>query len=169
MNVKPKTKTRLFVIAGIVVAIPVVAIFGLCLFVGLGMTSGHFADTKVLPGDKLPKLVSKTVTESAGLAPGERIVYFYSSAFTPKGDGNLLTNKRVISYVDDGIDQWCESIAIEDIASVHFEQSDNWIDDSTITVVSADGTELTLFASNEADGDAKFAKAIRAAAKLDGR
>lgn len=130
--------------------------------------TGHVADTKVLPGNKLPPRVAETVAASAGLAQGERILYFYSTAMTPEGDGNLVTDQRVISYVNDGTDAWCDWIAIEDITAVHFDKSESWLDDSTIVVVSSDGTELTLYASNEGGGDVRFVDAIRAAAKLDG-
>lgn len=166
-NDQPFT-SRLFIIIALVISLPVIGIVALFGFVGVGLLTGHVADTKVLPGNKLPPRVAKTVAESAGLAPDERILYFYSTAMTPEGDGNLVTDQRVISYVDDGTDSWCEWIAIEDITAVYFDKSESWLDDSTIVVTSSDGTELTLYASNEAGGDVRFADAIRTAAKRDG-
>lgn len=103
---------------GIAVAIPAVVVLAIFGFVGWGMATGRVADTKVVPGNKLPPRVSSAVAASAGLAPGERILFFYSAAMTPEGDGNLLTDQRVISYVDDGTDAWCGSIAVDDIASL---------------------------------------------------
>jgi hypothetical protein len=167
-NAKPAS-FRLYPIVAALIAILLIAV--VCLFgvVGWGLMTGHIADTKVLPGDKLQPRVVQSISTSAGLAPGEQIQYFYSAAMTPAGDGNLLTNQRVISYVDDGTDAWCSSIAIDDIVSVNFIKSDSWLEDSTIVVVSSDGSELTLYASNEDGGDERFVEAIRRAAKLDSR
>ena len=168
MNDAQPTSSRLLLIVAASIALAFIAIVTLFGFVGLGLMTGRVADTKVLPGNKLPSRVAQTVTASAGLAPGERILYFYSSAMTPKGDGNLLTDKRVISYVDDGTNPWCDFIAVGDIASVDFTRSESWLDDSTVVVTSSDGSQLTLYASGEGGGDVRFVDAIRRAAKLDG-
>ncbi|TVP97514.1 MAG: hypothetical protein EA381_14735 [Planctomycetaceae bacterium] len=163
---QPTPKT--FIIIGVVACLPLAALISVCGVVSWGIVTGRVADTKVLAGNKLPPRVASTVAASAGLAPGERILFFYSAAMTPEGDGNLLTDRRVISYVDDGTGGWCESIAIDDIVSVHFVKSESWLDDSTIIVTSSDGFELTLYASTEAGGDVRFVEAIRSAAKVDG-
>ena len=168
MNHAQPTSSRLVLIVAALIASVLIAIISLFGFVGWGLMTGRFADTKVLPGNKLPSRIAQTVSASAGLAPGERILYFYSSAMTPEGDGNLLTDQRVISYVNDGTDAWCDSIAVDDIVSVHFTKSDNWLDDSTIVITSSDGSELTLYASSEGGGDDRFVNAIRSAAKMDG-
>ena len=160
--------SRLLLVVAALIALVLIVIVSLLGFVGWGLMTGRVADTKVLPGNKLPSRISQTVSASAGLAPGERILYFYSSAMTPQGDGNLLTDRRVISYVDDGTDAWCHAIAVDDIVSVDFTKSESWLEDSTIIVMSSDGFELTLFASNEGGGDVGFVDAIRRAAKLDG-
>ena len=166
-NAQPASP-RLLLIVAAVIGLALFAIVSLFGVVGWGLMTGRVADTKVLPGNKLQPRIAQTVSASAGLAPGERILYFYSAAMTPEGDGNLLTDQRVISYVDDGTDAWCSSIAVDDIVSVDFIKSDSWLEDSTIVVNSSDGSELTLYASNEGGGDARFVDAIRRAAKLDG-
>ncbi|MDM4019503.1 hypothetical protein [Roseiconus lacunae] len=168
MSTAKPAPSRLLLIVAAVIALPLFAIVTLIGAVGWGLMTGRVADTKVLAGNKLQPRITQTVSASAGLAPGERILYFYSTAMTPEGDGNLLTDQRVISYVDDGTGAWCSSIAIDDIESVDFIKSDSWLEDSTIVVTSSDGSELTLYASNEGDGDAQFVDAIRRAAKLDG-
>lgn len=166
-NAQPAS-SRLFLAVATLIALLLIAVVSLFGAVGWGLMTGRIADTKVLPGNKLQPRIVKTISPSAGLAPGEQIQYFYSSAMTPTGDGNLLTNQRVISYVNDGTDAWCSSIAIDDIVSVNFIKSDGWLEDSTIVVTSSDGSELTLYASNEGGGDEQFVEAIRRAAKLDG-
>lgn len=167
MSNAQQNRSHLFLIVGLVIAISFVAIIALFAFVGWGVMTGQISDTKVLPGNKLPPRIAKTVAGLAGFVPGERITYFYSATMTPEGDGNLITDQRVISYFDDGVDARCDWIAIEDITAVHFDKSENWLEDSTIVVTSSDGTELTLYASNESDGDTRFVEAIRTAAKLD--
>ncbi|WP_143549367.1 hypothetical protein [Rhodopirellula bahusiensis] len=165
-NAQPSYSRPLLILAGLL-SIPLMAIIALFAAVGWGLMTGHVADTKVLPGGKLPPRITKIVSASAGLAQDERILFFYSSAMTPEGDGNLLTDRRVVSYVADGTDTWCDSIALDEVESVDFIQSDSWLEDSTIVIVSTDGYELTLYASNEGGGDVRFVDAIRRAAKLD--
>jgi len=160
MSIAKPASFRLLLIVAAVIA----ALFGV---VGWGLMTGLLADTKALPGNKLMPRIAQTVSVSAALAPGERILYFYSTAMTPEGDGNLLTDKRVISYVDDGTGTRRSSIAIDDIESVDFFKNDGWLEDSTIIVTSSDGTELTLYVSNDGGGDARFVDAILRAAKLD--
>ena len=168
MSIDRQSRSNIPTIIGIAVALPVAALMVVFGFAGWGLMTGRVADTKVLPGNKLPPRVASTVAALAGLTPGERILFFYSAAVTPEGDGNLMTDQRVISYVDDGTDAWCDSIAVDDIVSVQFVKSESWLEDSTIIVTSSDGSELTLYASSEGGGDVRFVNAIRSAAKLDG-
>lgn len=168
MSIDRQPTSNVAIVIGLAIALPAAALMVVFGLVGWGLMTGHVADSKVLPGNKLPPRVASTVATAAGLAADERILYFYSAALTPEGDGNLMTNERVISYVDDGTDSWRDSIAIEDIVSVEFIESESWLDDSTIVVTSSDGSELTLYASSEGGGDVRFVDAIRKAAKLDG-
>ena len=168
MSIDRQTGSKLLIVIGIAVGLPIAASIVVCGFVGWGMATGRVADTKVLPGNKLPPRLAGVVAESAGLAPGERILFFYSVAMTPEGDGNLLTDRRVISYVHDGTGAWCDSIAVDDIVSIDFVKSNSWLEDSTIIVTSSDGSEITLYASTEGGGDVRFVEAIRSAAKVDG-
>ncbi|MEM8866290.1 MAG: hypothetical protein AAGF31_12160 [Planctomycetota bacterium] len=165
MSTDHPENSRSQTLLGVAIALPIIAFLMFCGYVGWGLATGLVPDTKVLPGDELPSGLVKVVTKSAGLVPGERIIFFYSAAMTPEGDGNLLTDQRVISYVDDGNNKWADWIAIEDIVEMRFDKSDSWLEDSTIVVTSADGTELTLLASNEGGGDEQFVNAIRAASK----
>lgn len=167
MSSARSASSRLLLVVAIFVGLLIIATVSFFGLVGWGLATGRVADTKVLPGDKLHPRIVQAISKAADLAPGEQIRYFYSSAITPEGDGNLLTDQRVVSYMNDGTDAWCSSIAVEDIVSVEFIKSDNWIEDSIVTVVSSDGTELVLVVSNEDNGDVQFVNAIRRAAKLD--
>ncbi|MEO0477572.1 MAG: hypothetical protein AAF085_16635 [Planctomycetota bacterium] len=169
MSTDGQHRPGLLGIIGLAAAVACIAFIALISFLGWGIVTGRVSETKVLAGNKLPPRLVKVVSASAGLNPGERIIYFYSAAIMPAGDGNLLTDQRVISYVDDGTDAWCDWIAIEDIIAVNFDKSESWLDDSTIVVTSSDGSEITLYASSEGGGDVRFVDAIRKAAKLDGK
>ncbi len=168
MSIDRQSKSNVPIIIGIAIALLIAALMAVFGFVGWGLMTGRVADTKVLPGNKLSPRVASTVAASAGLMPSERILFFYSAALTPEGDGNLMTDQRVISYVNDGTDARCDAIAVDDILSVHFVRSNSRLEDSTIIVTSSDGSELTLYASTEGGGDVRFVEAIRSAAKLNG-
>ncbi len=166
MNQARPNSSRCLIGCALLAAVPIAVLFLVFLVFGFGILSGHIADSKVVTGRKLPARVSKVVKESASLEADEKILYFYSTTITPDGDGNVVTNKRVISYVNDGTDAWCESILIEDIAEVEFLKSDGWLEDSVIVVISNDGTELTLYAATEEKGDERMVKEIRKLAGL---
>lgn len=167
VSTEDQRRSSLPVIIGLIVAVPLAALVAIAGFAVWGVLTGRIADSKVLPGNKLPPRLVDTISASAGLKADERILYFYAAALTPAGDGNLLTNQRVISYVDDGTDAWCHWTDNDQIVAVRFDKSDSWIEDSTIVVESSDGSELTLYASSEEDGDDRFFQAIKKAAGLD--
>ncbi|KAA1257115.1 hypothetical protein LF1_55150 [Rubripirellula obstinata] len=168
MNDTRQHGPTVLVTVGAVLALFASGAIALFAFVGWGLTTGRLADTKVLSGNKIPPRIATSVTVAAGLLPGEQISHFYSASMTPQGDGNVLTNKRVISYVNDGSNAWCTSVDLGDIASVRLLASDSWLEDSTIVVTSSDDSELILYASTEDGGDLRFADAIRVAAVDDG-
>jgi len=167
MNIERRPRSTLRVIAGIAFVLSGAAFVLVIGLVSWGLMTGRLSDTKVLPGNKLAARTVEIVSVSADLGPSERILYYYSTAMTPAGEGNLLTNLRVISYVDYGTDVRRDSIAVEDIVLVEFVQSESWEDDSSIIVTSSDGFELTLYASPEGGADRRFFEAIRRASGLD--
>lgn len=160
--------SRLLLATVALIALLLIAILCIVGAVGWGLMTGRITATSVLAGNKLQPRMVQAISTSAGLLPGEKILYFYGAAMFPETDGNLLTNQRVVSYVDDGTAAWSSSVALDDIVSVDFAKSDTWLEDSTITVTSSDGAELMLFASNEGRGDERFVDAIRRAAKRAG-
>ena len=81
------------------------------------LQTGGLASTEVLPGNKVPGQQRNDIAKIVHLENGEQIQWFYSSSMTVFGDGNLLTDRRVVSYQDDGDGPWIEEIAYEDIAS----------------------------------------------------
>ena len=158
---------RFLKIAGVLFAVAVGLVFALVLAAGVAIQTGHVANTRVVAGNKLPSRVTKLVADRAEFFPGERIRFFYSAAMTPGGDGNVLTDRRVISYVDDGSDAWCEWLMLDDVVAAEFAFRGDFFEDSEIVVAASDGTLLTLYVSAEADGDERFLDAIREAAGLD--
>ena len=85
------------------------------------------------------------------------MLYFYSSAlFSIRGDGNLFTDQRVISYQEYDGELELNDAVYDAIASIDFEPSDSWLDDSTITITLDDGSWFVLYVSKESNGDKTF-------------
>lgn len=130
--------------------------------VGWAIETGRLPDTAVVRGEDLSDRIRDRVAEVA-LEDGETILGFYSSALFDAGeDGNVLTDRRVISYSEDPAtgDVTVESIALEDVGEVQVEFSDDFITDSDLYVWPADSVEgsgmVYLWLCNEDDGDHLF-------------
>ena len=92
-----------------------------------------------------------------GLEPDEEVLYFYSAGLLSiREDGNLFTDRRVISYqeLDGQLDLY--DAAYDDITSINFTPSNNMFEDSTITINLTNGDWFVLFISTESNGDDTF-------------
>jgi len=91
---------------------------------------------------------------------GENVLFFYSASFTIRGDGNLFTDQRVISYQDaDGVLD-IRDATYDEIAEIDFAPAGSWMDDSTITITTQDGTWFVLYVSTWSKGDKRFYKKL---------
>ncbi len=97
------------------------------------------------------------------LKKDETVVLFYSkSNWSIAADGNLLTDKRVISwYTDDMGETTVQEIPLDDIDTVHVNTHGGMRDTSVVQVVKYDGTGAHLFMTSGPDGDEKFVNYIR--------
>jgi hypothetical protein len=96
--------------------------------------------------------------EVIGLVPGERVLYFYSAGFfSIKPDGNILTDRRVISYWEDPFlgGFYLDSVDLDDIREVEIAYG-NWLSQTAVTVKRHDGSEVRLILSAESGGDRRF-------------
>jgi len=143
---------------GTIAAVLIVTVFVLLLVLGVAIQIGFVPDSATLPAGKIPSRLLDKLQELGITREGEEVLYFYSAAILDiRGDGNLFTNERVISYEEiDGELQIYEA-AYDEIEAIEFSPSDNWLDDSTIDVTTKDESSwFVLVVSRESNGDQQF-------------
>ena len=123
---------------------------------------GLIPSTQVTPGWMLwgP---SQAFLEGAGvLAPDEEVFYFYSQGLLSfEEDGNILTDKRVISYWSDQEtgELFMESAFFSEIRDKVVEQG-SWREPTVLTIVRHDGSEFVLALSTEEGRDKLFIRRL---------
>ena len=145
-------------VRGVVLTITIVV-------VGLGMSCGILMETKVIPdvsvmsGDELPERVRTFMIDQQMIELDEEILLFYSDAMLfYSADGNVVTDRRVLSYqeVDGELMFWW--LGYQEITEVDVvDAGDFWtsavidvygrVDGEVTTVqlwVAADGVERVL-------------------------
>lgn len=116
----------------------------------------------VIEGNRLPGYVKNFLHEEGLLEPGEEVVYFYSMAFLDyRADGNYFTPNRVVSYWDDFDGFYVEEAAMTDIADIETNFSTGPLEDTMITVIRTNGTEVVLFVSPDEGGDRRFLQSLQ--------
>jgi hypothetical protein len=149
------------------IACPCVGGFGLLTVFGLGIESGYFPDTKVVPGEKLSERTLRFLRERDLLGEEEQVIRFYSAGmFDVESDGSFFTDARVVRYFEDLEDLGdgklvSQSAEYDVIASIETEFADGWMADSTIRVTKEDGEEIELVVCNDEQGDREFAKRLQ--------
>lgn len=89
------------VFTGCLIAFGIFVAFIMVLLVGLGVaiTEGYLPDAVALPKGKIHPRYIETMRTMGVLEADEEAQYFYSAAMTSiKNNGNLFTDKRVITY-----------------------------------------------------------------------
>lgn len=125
--------------------------------IGVAEMTGHLPSTKALPGTRLHDRVARILTGAGILEPGEKVLWYYSTAFLDYlEDGNLLTDRRAVSYFRENGEIEISAARYEDIADVTVAWSNSWLADTVITVKCADDSEFSLLVSRESGGDRKF-------------
>ena len=120
--------------------------------------------TAVLAGDKVPekdiqKLLSEGIIDSS-----EKVEYFYSAGlFSIMEDGNLLTDRRVISYFRNDLDEIeIYELFFSDVRDFELIQEGSYFSDSIYQINSyEEDAWLVIFLSTEAGGDTRFINALR--------
>lgn len=130
------------------------------MIIGAAEMLGYLPPNGTVTGKQLSNFNKNILLENKYVTQKEEIIYFYSAGiFKIKEDGNLLTNERVISYWQGDDEDGYVSIYLSDITDVSVEYSQNWYEDSKITVTS-DNNELYLFVPSDAGADKKFVKEL---------
>ncbi|QDU69064.1 hypothetical protein Pla86_41790 [Planctomycetes bacterium Pla86] len=85
------------------------------------------------------------------LEPGERVLFFYSAGLFSYGeDGNLLTDRRVVSWTEEDGQPQVVAYPWNELMAVAVEDEGNWLMDAIFAVEAFDGTIFYLaFAADE--------------------
>lgn len=134
-----------------------VIILGLLIGLGAGMEAGYFPDTIAQPKGQIHTRYIDSLKQSDIISEDEEVLYFYSAGFfSILADGNLFTDKRVISYETLEGELSLQEVEYMNIEAIEFTGSDNWIDDSVITITQENGDSFILYVSTEGGLDKDF-------------
>jgi len=137
-------------------ALSVGALFGTCVYVGM-----QGPDTKVLAGRQVPARFVDQIRGLGILDADERIEYFYSDALVNIENGlYLVTDRSVIVYSRE-FEEPAIITPLGDITGVDAEFSDDWIEDSIVTITLKDGSDVSFPVSMEGGGDHRVVDFIR--------
>ncbi len=141
--------------------IPVGAVLGVALLLviagTIGIETGHIPDTDVVPASKIHSRQIRKLKEMGVIKEGEKVQYFYSAAFfSIRGDGNLFTDQRVISYAEYDGELEISYAFYDEIESIDFYPAESWADDAVIEVTLKDETWFSLYVSTGEGGDVRF-------------
>lgn len=113
-------------------------------------------------GADLPEKHRKALIRAGHVTADEEIVYFYSNGrVSVLEDGNLVTDRRVISYELDAGSLWYESADYQDVVDLDSEFSLDPQDLTTITVEANDGRAFRLIVSPAGGRDTAFVTALQ--------
>lgn len=122
---------------------------------------GIVPTTEVLTGPQFHDKNKETLRQEAILLKNERVDFFYSAGFLSiLEDGNILTEKRIISYetIDDNLDIYSHNL--EDVAEYIIVKKGDLLNDTIVEVYDKKGNSFQLLLSTENNGDEKFIEAL---------
>lgn len=149
----PKWQYFIGIPAGLIVLVGII-------WVLLG-TMGTVPTTEVLTGSQFHDKNKETLRQKGILLKNERVDFFYSAGFLSiLEDGNILTEKRIISYetIDDNLDIYSHNL--EDVAEHIIVKKGDFFNDTIVEVYDKQGNSFQLLLSTENNGDDKFIEAL---------
>ncbi len=130
------------------------------IFVYLAIIGTYGPTTEVVPGKLLKKQYAEFAQEQNLIENNEEIIYWYSDAFSDFKNGfYFFTKKKVVMYSND----WEEPAFILPyflIKEIKFDQNPSVFEDSRITIMLSDSSEVYFPVSSENDGDRKFYESL---------
>jgi hypothetical protein len=132
------------------------------LVAGLVLVGLTGPSPNVITGEELTQSDLALLRAEGIVEPNERILLFYSAGlFSIREDGNLITDKRVISYTEIENKLWLQSAQFDELKDVSIEESGGFLSDTVLLVTLVDGTSFRLFVSQEKDGDKHFLNELK--------
>lgn len=149
--------------------------FGLLLlvFMSIGIMSvvGVIPSTEVLAVDKLPKHQQQTLVYEGIVDESEKIEYFYSQGLVSiMEDGNLLTDRRVISYfMNEQGKMEIYELYLDEISNIELITEGDLFNDNLYQVNGFEQDDwLQIYLSSESEGDKDFVNALRSKLEAKG-
>lgn len=134
----------------------------LFIALGVGVEQGFFPDAVAQPKGKIPQRQLDRLVEMGVVDEEETVEFYYSTAlFSLEKDGNLFTDRRVISFQKEGENLKVYEATYAEIAELEFTESESWEDDSLISVTKTDGDWFLLVVSPEEGRDTLFFERLK--------
>ncbi|MHA1527876.1 MAG: hypothetical protein ACTSVG_02560 [Alphaproteobacteria bacterium] len=129
----------------------------------IASTTGVIPPTTVIAGAELSARQIKMIREFAELEQYERIDFFYSnSLFLYRDDGNVVTDKRVVSYyTDESGTRYVATANFDQILSLHVRMG-AFFEDTFILVCMPENEYLVLYAGAQEKEDRRFVDSLHA-------
>jgi hypothetical protein len=135
----------------------------------IASSTGVIPPTTVVAGADLSTRQVRMIREFAELEQYERIDFFYSNALFLRDDGNIITDKRVVSYhTDETGTKYVAAAYFEQILSLHVRLG-TFFEDTFIMACMSDNEYLILFAGAQEKADRRFVDTIKARLPLSAR
>ena len=141
--------------------VPVIGIT--VIFVGLAVLSTLGPSLAVQTGAELERSDLDLLRAEGIVEQDEKIVLFYSAGlFSIREDGNVLTDRRVISYEEEADGQIAVYEALlSEIESISIAEKGDFLSDSILLIALRDQTSFYLLVSTENDGDNRFLEEVQ--------
>lgn len=133
------------------------------LVIGLGVVAmiGGLP-TKVVLGTELSRHQTQLLQANGIIESDEQILMFYSQAYMSiLQEGNLITNRRVISYEKEDEDIWIYDALYHEITDIQIDQKGDRLKDTVVKIEFAGDQYFFLFLSAEDQGDDRFLEMLQ--------
>jgi len=136
----------------------------LLLMIGLGIALefGIATSTRVVSGGEIRESERTFLLDQGILQPDEKIELFYSiGPFSIEDEGNLLTDRRVVSYERTDGELEIYEAASGELRDVSIVQEGSGTENTILEILKSDGDGFRVQLSPEESGDLKFLRRLR--------
>jgi len=132
-------------------------VLGILVYIGL-----VGPEIEVVPGAQMNASYLSQINELGLLEEDESIIYFYSDGLLDIEEGFYFFSDNKVVIYRASYDEPAIVIEYTQIIDMSLYDTDSFFEDSRITLELSDGTAVWFPVSNEAHGDEKFYKSLRA-------